>query len=144
MVPSPASTSWACARSTNCKQSNHNLTKSLLLTILAHGWTTSSCFKMVAPSFVIVTSPFGETIYCYVILNNYEFVPMLSWILKSTYHLIHTLRTKGSSYSISNTLWFSLDKPELTLKRRKLGMKNVFVHIMLIDMCFNRKSSILS
>ena len=37
--------------------------KFLELTILAVGWMTSICLRIVAPSFVISTLPFGVWIY---------------------------------------------------------------------------------
>lgn len=73
VVPSPASESWAFDNSTNCEMTNQNYhtyeckykqfaNYKYFYTILAAGCTTFISFKMVAPSFVMVTSPLADWI----------------------------------------------------------------------------------
>lgn len=88
VVPSPASTSCAWARSTSYKWDLSNI----LQTILAQGWWSSIFFRMVAPSFVINTSPFALAIF-----NNKQ--RQMSNTPSYPYHVVPS--------------WFSLHRQQL-------------------------------
>ncbi len=70
-------------------------------TILAAGWKSFISFKIVAPSLVIVTSPFPDWIYFQNKKNSNQIIE--KYFTKIIYHFVHSSRTQTGPNGIGNS-----------------------------------------